>query len=77
MTTAILPHVADWQAADEAARRAERRVAPALDLYCQGLGRPPSAAAIAGVLRRQCRATQALRRVLLDAGQARSRLPLL
>lgn len=77
MNTGIEHQLAAWCAADQAAHRAQRRFAPALDLYCQGMGRPPSARAIATVLARRRQAARALRAVLEATAQARCRLPLL
>jgi hypothetical protein len=77
MNTAFLHHLSAWRTAFWAACRAERRIAPALDLYCQGLGRAPSAEAIARVRWRRREAQRALAAVLQETEQARRELPLL
>lgn len=77
MTSGFQAQLAAWWAADRVACLAERRIAPALDLYCQGLGRAPSARVLAAVKARRRAAAQALQAVLRATGHARRHLPLL
>ena len=61
-----------WADADQAAARAESRLAYGLDMYCEGLGPAPSLKVIADAGRLRAVANGRLHRLWKLAGQARS-----
>ncbi|HSV34364.1 MAG TPA: hypothetical protein VLI46_02345 [Ramlibacter sp.] len=69
--------LAQWRAADEQALQSELRLSNTLDLYVEGQGAAPSAAAIAQTRQLRQAAREELKFLLGCLDQARSRLPLI
>jgi hypothetical protein len=61
----------EWEAADQAAARADCCLGRCLDAYCDGMGPVPSAAAIAEAKRLRADASQRLRAIRVYVERAR------
>jgi hypothetical protein len=61
----------EWEAADQAAARADCCLGRSLDAYCDGIGPVPSAESIAEAKRLRAHASQRLREIRVYVQQAR------